>query len=159
MPDLFGPGSILLAQLEHWNLHSRGKSVPDSKLWADGDEQPSLDRNPLNRTRSGWLKESNKGTSLRSLHRRHMGVSIPALAFPRRQDGTIDVEAKPQPVTLFFGIIDFLQVLSRLPPHILCQWLCSSQSKQAEVLLAQRASICSSCLCRITTSGSAQSTC
>jgi len=40
-----------------------------------------------------------------------MGVSIPAVAYPLRADGTADTGVKPQPVTLFFGIIDFLQAL------------------------------------------------
>lgn len=67
----------------------------------------------LERTRSGWVKGLEEGTSLRSLHiaqTPHMGVSIPAVAYPLKADGTADLDVKPQPVTLFFGIIDFLQV-------------------------------------------------
>ena len=66
----------------------------------------------LERTRSGWVKGLEEGTSLRSLHvaqTPHMGVSIPAVAYPLKMDGTADLDVKPQPVTLFFGIIDFLQ--------------------------------------------------
>ena len=69
----------------------------------------------LERTRSGWVKGLEEGTSLRSLHvaqTPHMGVSIPAVAYPLKTDGTADLDVKPQPVTLFFGIIDFLQVSS-----------------------------------------------
>ena len=44
-----------------------------------------------------------------------MGVSIPALAFPLNAAGEADLTAKPEPVTLFFGIIDFLQVLQHNP--------------------------------------------
>ena len=76
----------------------------------------------LDRMRSGWLKAEDEGTSLRSLHaaaRRHMGVSIPAVAYPLGRDGNADTSVKPQPVTLFFGIIDFLQVtISSTTEHL-----------------------------------------
>ena len=67
----------------------------------------------LERTRSGWIKAPEEFTSLRSLHvaqTPHMGVSIPAVSYRLRADGSADTDNKPQPVTLFFGIIDFLQV-------------------------------------------------
>lgn len=75
------------------------------------DSKPTMAS--LERTRSGWVKAQAEGTSLRNLHiptTPHMGLSIPAVAYPLREDGTADTDIKPQPVTLFFGIIDFLQV-------------------------------------------------
>lgn len=39
-----------------------------------------------------------------------MGCSVPALAFSLNDKGEADKDLRPEPVTLFVGIIDFLQV-------------------------------------------------
>lgn len=69
-------------------------------------------------TRSNWLRQQAMGLSMRSLHseaRKRLGTSIPAHAFPLIPGDGPDLDAKPERVVLYFGIIDFLQV--RPPSH------------------------------------------
>ena len=68
---------------------------------------------PLDRTRSGWLKDSSLDhiKSLKGDPIKHMGCSLPAIAFPLETSPEHDpLDSRPEPVTLFIGIIDFLQV-------------------------------------------------
>lgn len=53
------------------------------------------------------LKGQGRMMSLHSALRAQLGVAVPAMALPE------DAAEDPEPVLLFFGIVDFLQVKNR----------------------------------------------